>query len=298
MKKFLVLPIVLIVTVAWIGTTVTASHTIVFSPTSAYPDIQVKASGGTYCNIYVSRGLGYWEARPGGGWFQSRNIANHYIRFELEYELRAPGWVDLVSIAIRVWAPDGSHVEDKGVTTDQDLLTGSLSTSAILVGNIGAGQSYIFDVIGIGSDAGFITTKCAASFYVGNCGGPANNCFGDSISVATPSSTTVATTGATTESGEPAPCGLIRATVWYSFVARTSGTAIIDTVGGSTNYDTVLAAYTGSRLIDLTNVACNDDYIGLQSRISFPCTAGTTYRIQLGGFNGATGTATLDVNGC
>ena len=294
-KKLLVLPIVLMVMVVWIGTTVTASHTIVFSPQPGSPDIQLKASGGAYCNVYYS--VSAWQLRSGGGFVQQLNIATHRIQFELGYELRAPGWLDLASISIRVWAPDGSHVEDQGVTTDQNLLTGTLRTSAILVGNIGAGQSYIFDVICIGSDVGVTTVKGVASFYVEHCGGPANNCFANSISVATPSSTTVTTTGATTQLGEPAPCGLIGATVWYSFTARTSGTATIDTVGGSTNYDTVLAAYTGS-LGALTKVACNDDYSGLQSRISFACTVGTTYRIQLGGFNGATGTATLDVNGC
>ncbi|MFA5895330.1 MAG: hypothetical protein WC985_00285 [Thermoplasmata archaeon] len=126
----------------------------------------------------------------------------------------------------------------------------------------------------------------------------ANNNFANQIGITSPSSRIVTTTGATLETGEPRPCGAIGATVWYSFTAGASGTAVIDTVGGSTNYDTVLAAYTGSSLGGLTNKACNDDYSGLQSRISFSCTAGTTYRIQLGGYNGATGRATLDIIGC
>jgi uncharacterized protein (DUF2141 family) len=112
------------------------------------------------------------------------------------------------------------------------------------------------------------------------------------------SSTTVTTTGATLETGEPAPCGSLGASVWYHFTAGASGTAVVDTVGGSTNYDTVLAAYTGSTLTGLTNRACNDDYSGLQSRITFACTAGTIYRIQLGGYQAATGTATVDITGC
>ncbi|MGQ0535678.1 MAG: S8 family serine peptidase, partial [Methanobacteriota archaeon] len=129
-------------------------------------------------------------------------------------------------------------------------------------------------------------------------GGPANNCFANSVSLTSPASVTVTTTGATMETGEPAPCGSLGATVWYHFTAAASGTATIDTVGGSTNYDTVLAAYTGSAVGSLTNVACNDDFSGTQSQISFACTAGTTYRVQLGGWQAATGTATLDLSGC
>ncbi len=51
-------------------------------------------------------------------------------------------------------------------------------------------------------------------------------------------------------------------------------------------FDTVLAAYTGTSLGALTRVAQNDD-LGpevLQSRISFPAVAGTTYHIAVDGF--------------
>ncbi len=126
----------------------------------------------------------------------------------------------------------------------------------------------------------------------------ANNNFVNQIAMRSPSSRMEITTGATLETGEPRPCGSIGATVWFSVTAGGSGTAVIDTVGGLTNYDTVLAAYTGSSLGGLTNIACNDDYGGLQSQITFACTVGTTYRVQLGGYNGAAGRATLDINGC
>jgi subtilisin family serine protease len=128
------------------------------------------------------------------------------------------------------------------------------------------------------------------------CTGPANNCFSSPTSVAAGGATlTQSTSGATLETGEPRPCGSIGATVWFTWTPTTSGTATIETVGS--NYDTVVAAYTGSSLGGLTNGACNDDIASgnLQSRISLSVTAGTTYRIQAGGYNGATGSLTLKV---
>ena len=125
---------------------------------------------------------------------------------------------------------------------------------------------------------------------------PSNNCFSSPTSVAAGGATvSQSTSGATTESGEPAPCGSIGATVWFTWTPTASGTATVETVGSS--YDTVLAAYTGSSLTGLTNLACNDDIASgnLQSRVSFTATAGTTYRIQAGGYQGATGSLTLKV---
>jgi hypothetical protein len=127
-------------------------------------------------------------------------------------------------------------------------------------------------------------------------GGPANNCFANAISLTPPASTTGSNVGATTETNEPLPCGAMGTTVWWRFTALSSGTATINTVGS--NYDTVLAAYTGSALGSLTTLACNDDYSGLQSQISFACTAGTTYQVQVGGYASLTGNIALAQTGC
>jgi hypothetical protein len=71
----------------------------------------------------------------------------------------------------------------------------------------------------------------------------------------------------------------------------------IDTAGrpfplpGSTgsDFDTVLAVYTGPGLGSLTRVACDDASAGQQSQVSVPVTGGVTYHVQVGGFNGAAG---------
>jgi hypothetical protein len=100
------------------------------------------------------------------------------------------------------------------------------------------------------------------------------------------------TARATGQAGEPAPIGgAADASLWYSWTAPESGTARFTTFGS--NYDTTLAAYTGA-LPAPAQVAANDDSGGtLQSLISFAATAGTTYRIQVGGFAGLRGNVTL-----
>lgn len=101
------------------------------------------------------------------------------------------------------------------------------------------------------------------------------------------------TTTATGEAGEPAPLfGAADASVWYSWTAPEAGTARISTNGS--NYDTTLAAYTGTSLPGLTLAAANDDFnTALQSLITFPVRAGVVYRIQVGGYAGKRGALTL-----
>ena len=88
--------------------------------------------------------------------------------------------------------------------------------------------------------------------------------------------------GATIEAFEPRPCGLVGATVWYTFTLAADLTITADTIGS--DFDTVLAAYDGSGPLALLD--CNDDTTGLLSEIEFVASAGTLYYIQAGGFIG------------
>ena len=66
------------------------------------------------------------------------------------------------------------------------------------------------------------------------------------------------------------------------------GPAVFNT--RESNFDTVLAMYTGSAITGLTQLASNDDSNGTeQSKITVNVTAGTTYRIAVDGFGAATG---------
>ncbi|MBI4393846.1 MAG: S8 family serine peptidase [Euryarchaeota archaeon] len=143
------------------------------------------------------------------------------------------------------------------------------------------------------ADPGCTSTSDTDEFNApsGCSGGPANNCFASATTMSAGGQTiTQSSVGATTETGEPAPCGSIGGTVWFNWTPTTSGTATFETAGS--NFDTVLAVYTGSSLTALTNLNCNDDISGtdLDSRIVSSVTAGTTYRIQAGGYASATGT--------
>lgn len=102
-------------------------------------------------------------------------------------------------------------------------------------------------------------------------------------------------TGATKESGEPNHAGNPGgASVWYQFQAPASGTLTITTAGS--NFDTLLGVYTGSTVSGLTTIASNDDASpsDLSSRVTFSLVGGTTYRIAVDGYNGATGSILLN----
>jgi hypothetical protein len=69
---------------------------------------------------------------------------------------------------------------------------------------------------------------------------------------------------------------------------------VFSTYGSS--FDTVLAAYTGSQVSDLSLLTNNDDYdTDFTSQISFFATGGTEYQIAVDGFGGASGTVWLQL---
>jgi len=125
---------------------------------------------------------------------------------------------------------------------------------------------------------------------------PANDNFANAQVISGNSGTvTGSNVGATKEPGEPNHAGNAGgASVWYRWTPSISGSVTIDTIGS--NFDTLLAVYTGSAVDSLTLIASNDDIGGgnLQSRMTFPATAGTTYHIAVDGYGGDTGNITLN----
>jgi len=110
---------------------------------------------------------------------------------------------------------------------------------------------------------------------------PSNDDFGQPVVITPlPFSHTLDTTNATSAADDPVLCTGYKggATVWYRFTAPSSGTLTADTF--NSNYDTVLAIFTGERG-GLTRVACNDDYQSFQSRVALSVTAGTTYFLEV-----------------
>ncbi len=126
---------------------------------------------------------------------------------------------------------------------------------------------------------------------------PANNNFTNYFSISgSLGATNGSTLRATKETGEPNHVGnSLTKSIWYRWTAPTNGNVTIDTVGS--NFDTLLAVYTGSSVASLTLVTNNDNSGSLlTSRVVFNATVGTTYQIAVDGAFGAYGNVTLNWN--
>ncbi|MGZ5484040.1 MAG: PA domain-containing protein [Pyrinomonadaceae bacterium] len=123
---------------------------------------------------------------------------------------------------------------------------------------------------------------------------PANDNFASAQAISGCSGTVTGTNvAATKEAGEPAHSptspGSTKS-VWYQWQAVSTSNVTINTVGS--NYDTLLAVYTGNSVSGLTLVANNDDIAtgDTASTVTFTATQGTIYRIAVDGFdNGGSG---------
>jgi Tol biopolymer transport system component len=107
----------------------------------------------------------------------------------------------------------------------------------------------------------------------------------------------IETDGATKEPGEPNHAGHPGgASVWFRWTAARGGLTTIDLEAPPiTDYDTLLAVYTGTSMGGLTLVGSNDDGVVPPSRLTFRADAGTTYLIAVDGKGNATGTLGLEL---
>ena len=133
---------------------------------------------------------------------------------------------------------------------------------------------------------------------------PANDLCEDAIDLGTGDSVTAfSSLGAQTDGIElPLECEsfgetVIRGDIWYTWTASISEIVVISTCNDA-DFDTRLALWEGT-CADKILVGCNDDGLGcagFTSELIAPVTAGTTYFIQLGGFNPpAQGTGNLTI---
>ncbi|OYT12672.1 MAG: hypothetical protein B6I19_09145 [Bacteroidetes bacterium 4572_114] len=106
------------------------------------------------------------------------------------------------------------------------------------------------------------------------------------------------TTVGATAGGDNPGCGggVNPIDIWYAYTATETGTGSFDLCGSS--YDTRLAIWD---VCSGNVLACNDDdnYCGsgsLQSFLSFAVTSGTTYYIQVGGYNARAGAGDLTIS--
>ncbi len=183
------------------------------------------------------------------------------------------------------------------VACDDDSGAGTLSSLDVAVV---AGTTYYIEVAGyFNSSAG--TLVLSADLLAP----PANDDFDHAFVIAdTPYTYSQDTSRATTAGDDPTfqSCGTGSGqahahSVWYRFTPDTDGVLYLDTSGS--DYDTVLAVWTGSRGA-LTPVACHDDVdwpADPTSIVETSVTAGTTYHVEIVAYgSGAGGSLVFHAN--
>ena len=124
---------------------------------------------------------------------------------------------------------------------------------------------------------------------------PSNDSFASRISITGNSNIVFgANLNATKEAGEPGHAGNSGGkSVWWSWTAPASGQFIVSTNGS--DFDTLLAVYTGSVVSSLSSVAASDDAQS-QTRsaaLVLSTTAGRAYQFAVDGYNGDAGNVRL-----
>jgi hypothetical protein len=161
------------------------------------------------------------------------------------------------------------------------------------------GQTYYFQV------GGFVdgTPDSGTLSFSVKVAGLGNDAFANATPVTLPFTIGgIDTSAATTEQGETvamtSPCsGSIGKTLWYRITPAQNMTLTAATAGSSTGFDTVIVLYQGTSLAGLARVACDDDSAvypldGGASRLAaVSLTGGLTYYLQVGGYQGSTGSA-------
>ncbi|NES03041.1 MAG: S8 family serine peptidase [Okeania sp. SIO2F4] len=168
---------------------------------------------------------------------------------------------------------------------------GGFGTQSQILFAVEAGTNYKIAVDGFDGAAGDVELALSLQTDL-----LANDNFANRISLNDTNIFTGRNEAATSEPGEPAHAENDGgASLWWTYTAPESGTVTINTDGS--NFDTILAAYTGSTLAELTEVASNDDTVdfGAQSEIIFDVEANETYNIAVDGFDGAFGNINLEV---
>ncbi|MEX0332457.1 MAG: S8 family serine peptidase [Puniceicoccaceae bacterium] len=181
----------------------------------------------------------------------------------------------------------GDAIDQLVLVADNDDNVGSQSEVSFIATQ---GTSYKIQVNGSGASTGDIKLNYPEAAHPN----PLNDDFANRITLPLgTTSTTGINQGATLEAGEPVnPAGAGSQTIWWEWVAASDTEATITTVGSS--FDTTLAVYSGTSLDDLVLLASNNDDSGQQSSVTFTPALGQPFHVQVSGWDGATGSVTLN----
>ncbi|MFL5935904.1 MAG: fibronectin type III domain-containing protein [Gaiellaceae bacterium] len=223
-----------------------------------------------------------------------------------------------VSAGASVWyqwtAADGGQLKIDTATSSFDTLLGIYTGSAVatlseVASNndakdritssvtfaVTAGTTYRIRVDGGGGSTGTINLHLRETLPGPP---PVNDDFANAVVLSGQNASRSGDTNvhATVEAGEPttvagAPTG---ASVWYRWTPAATGVATIDTA--TSDFDTLLAVYTGGAVGTLDPLASNDDAGVQTSSVTFQATGGTVYQIRVDGYAGDAGTVNLHLD--
>jgi PKD repeat protein len=211
------------------------------------------------------------------------------IQGNVWYRLTAPSAesirVTLTTSDSQLWA--AAYRDTGGGITGLQAIAQCIYANQPAVISVAGGDTVYLQV-----NRGFYATALTATLSVELVGPPANDAFVDAAPVsALPFHSSVDTSGATVEPGEPSLCTppASEKTVWYVYTPTVSR-SVIATIGAPEPYG--IAVYTGSSLAGLTQLGCQYGF-----PLAVQVQAGTTYYFQLGlsGGRGAQLQFNLDV---
>lgn len=211
----------------------------------------------------------------------------------------------ITSNSARIW---GRVVDDNGsAIIERRLEWGPAGTWSGFTSNvIVSGANFYHDLSGLVSATQYQFRAWARNASGWNSNGPAffttlvarpaNDSFANRILIGgSVISVSGVNNNATKEFSEPNHGGNAGGkSVWWAWTSPFSGRASISTAGS--NFDTLLAVYTGSAVNGLTTINSNDnDGTNVTSRVAFNCVAGTSYPIAVDGWSGAAGNTVLTI---
>jgi hypothetical protein len=211
----------------------------------------------------------------------------------------------ITSSSARIW---GRVIDDNGsAIIDRRLEWGLAGTWGGFTSNVVvSGTNFYHDLTGLAPQTQYQFRAWARNASGWNSNGPAffttlvarpaNDNFANRILiVGSMFSVSGVNSNATKEFSEPNHGGNAGGkSVWWRWTAPFSGRVTVSTAGS--NFDTLLAVYTGSAVNGLTTINSNDnDGTNVTSRMSFSCVAGTAYAIAVDGRGGAAGNIVLTI---
>ena len=193
-------------------------------------------------------------------------------------------WTDT---KIAAYAGSGCPVAGSALACNDDACgTDSRVTFAVL-----AGASYMLQLgsfPGSGGGTGNFTLSIAPGAPNDECASAAPLAGSGLFGFDTSSATTSA------QQGLGCGSGTCYSDVWFDWTAPASGLATFSLCGGA-SFDTLIAVYAGASCPQPGSaLACNDDSCGgTQSSVSFACSAGSHYLLQLGAYSTGSGNGTF-----